>query len=127
MQKTFLRAWMHLDRLYMSSGSVMSWLRTVARNLAIDQSRRAAVRNEYVENTRAYAERQQDRFECVFEAIEAVSLMQNLSREHCAVLFHTQLNGRTMRETAAILRIPVGTVKSRSSHALSNLRRLAME
>jgi RNA polymerase sigma-70 factor (ECF subfamily) len=55
-------------------------------------------------------------------SVEAVAMLRELSAEHRAVLLHTCLGGRTARETARILGVPVGTVKSRQHYALSILR-----
>lgn len=45
-----------------------------------------------------------------------------LSPEHRAVLVHIYLFDRTIQETAGILGVPTGTVKSRQHNALRKLR-----
>jgi RNA polymerase sigma-70 factor, ECF subfamily len=120
-QETLIRAWRHTDRLYSSNGSVRGWLLTVARNLAIDWLRSAASRHERVgaeERDVSVA----DHAEKVVDSVEVVTLLRDLSTEHRAVLLHMHMMGRTARETARILGVPVGTVKSRQHYALATLR-----
>lgn len=49
--------------------------------------------------------------------------LQRLSEEHRDVVILHELQGLTYEETASVLNIPVGTVKSRLHHAFLNLRR----
>lgn len=120
-QETLIRAWRHTERLYATTGSVRGWLLTVARNLAIDWRRSAASRHE-----RTGAEDRDvtvsDHADEVADSVEVVTLLRELSTEHRAVLVHMHLMGRTARETARVLGVPVGTVKSRQHYALATLR-----
>jgi RNA polymerase sigma-70 factor (ECF subfamily) len=50
-------------------------------------------------------------------------MLDSLSTEHREVLVHTYLWGRTVREAAEVLGIPVGTAKSRQHYALNYLRK----
>ncbi len=49
--------------------------------------------------------------------------LARLSVEHRDVVILHELQGLTYEETAAVLAVPVGTVKSRLHHAFVNLRR----
>jgi RNA polymerase sigma-70 factor (ECF subfamily) len=120
-QETLIRAWNHTERLYSTEGSVRGWLLTVTRNLVIDRLRSAPSRYETVgaENQDVT---QRDHADSVLASVEAVGLLRLLSFEHREVLVHTYLCGRTVQETARILGIPAGTVKSRQHYALNNLR-----
>ncbi|MCX4564457.1 sigma-70 family RNA polymerase sigma factor [Streptomyces phaeochromogenes] len=124
-QETFIRAWSHVDQLYSTEGSVRGWLMTVARNLVIDRGRSAVARREYVG---AYDRETTlpDHADTVLASIQAASLLLQLSHEHREVLLHTYLCDRTVIETARILGIPAGTVKSRQHYALDSLRANAM-
>lgn len=119
-QETLIRAWQHLERLYSTEGSIRGWLLTVARNLAIDRMRSAAVRHEIVG-----AEHQDlvqpDHADAVLTSTEIVNLLRPLSRDHQEVLIHLHLMGRTVPDTARVLGIPAGTVKSRQHYALDRL------
>jgi RNA polymerase sigma factor (sigma-70 family) len=120
-QETLIRAWNHTERLYSTEGSVRGWLLTVARNLVIDRMRSAASRYETVGADNQDVT-QRDHADAVLASVEATALLRQLSVEHREVLVHTYLCGRTVQETARILDIPVGTVKSRQHYALNNLR-----
>lgn len=120
-QETLIRAWRHLDRLYSSPGSVRGWLLTVARNLAIDWRRSAASRHESL-GAEDHDATRPDHADAIAASAEAVALLRGLSVEHREVLAHMYLGGRTVPETARILGVPVGTVKSRQHYALAILR-----
>ncbi|WP_394328307.1 sigma-70 family RNA polymerase sigma factor [Couchioplanes caeruleus] len=120
-QETLIRAWRHAERLHSTEGSVRGWLLTVARNLAIDWLRSAASRHESV-GAEDWDLTLPDHAEAVAASVEAVALLRKLSTEHRAVLLHTYLGGRTAQETARLLGVPVGTVKSRRHYALTVLR-----
>lgn len=120
-QETFLRAWPHAERLYFTDGSVRGWLLTVARNLVIDRARSASVRHETV-GTDERDTLLPDHADAVLDSVETDALLGLLSPEHREVLVHTYLCGQTVQETARILGIPAGTVKSRRHYALSKLR-----
>ncbi|MDX3075965.1 sigma-70 family RNA polymerase sigma factor [Streptomyces sp. NPDC088354] len=120
-QETLIRAWHHTDRLYGNEGSVRGWLLTVARNLAIDHIRSARSRHETV-GADHHDVLQADHADAVLASVDTRALLRHLSHEHREVLVHTYLFGRTVQETARILGVPAGTVKSRQHYALSNLR-----
>jgi RNA polymerase sigma-70 factor, ECF subfamily len=121
-QETLVRAWHHADRLYDSEGSVRGWLLTVARNLVIDRSRGGFYRYEVI-GSDALEVAQRDHADAVVAAVTVAEMLDSLSMEHREVLVHTYLGGRTVREAAEALGIPVGTAKSRQHYALNCLRR----
>ncbi|MEU1513327.1 sigma-70 family RNA polymerase sigma factor [Streptomyces sp. NPDC005811] len=121
-QEVLIRAWHHIDRLMGRSGSVRGWLITVTRNLIIDRLRSATARHELI-GTQDADVAQRDHADAVVASIETTALMRRLPMEHREVLFHTYLCGRTVQETARLLGVPAGTVKSRQHYAISRLRR----
>ncbi|MFE9848705.1 sigma-70 family RNA polymerase sigma factor [Streptomyces sp. NPDC005576] len=121
-QETLIRAWRHSVRLSANEGSTRGWLLTVARNLAIDRIRSAYVRHESP-GAEHRGPVQSDHADTVTSAVDTVSLLGRLSPEHREVLLHTYFYDRTVQETARVLGIPAGTVKSRQHYALLQLRR----
>ncbi|MGW5498737.1 sigma-70 family RNA polymerase sigma factor [Streptomyces olivaceoviridis] len=120
-QETLIRAWPHTERLYSTEGSIRGWLLTVTRNLVIDRLRSAPARHETV----GADDRDvplPDHSGAVLASLEVTRLLRHLSHEHREVLLHIYLCGRTVRETARLLGIPAGTVKSRQHYALQSLR-----
>ncbi|MFE6894637.1 sigma-70 family RNA polymerase sigma factor [Streptomyces sp. NPDC057694] len=122
-QEALIRAWNHGDKLRSGGGSVRGWLLKVTRNLAIDRTRSSYVRHETVTEDPGDGDTwQPDHADVTLAAMEAHALLRTLSAEHRAVLTHVYLSGHTLRETAQLLDIPVGTVKSRHHYALHALR-----
>ncbi|WP_405591535.1 sigma-70 family RNA polymerase sigma factor [Streptomyces sp. NBC_01190] len=120
-QEALIRAWPHTDRLYSTEGSIRGWLLKVTRNLVIDRLRSASVRYETI-GSDSHEMTQRDHTDAVLASVESARLLRLLSHEHREVLVHTYLCGRTVQETAGILGVPAGTVKSRQHYALSKLR-----
>ncbi|MFC4508157.1 MULTISPECIES: sigma-70 family RNA polymerase sigma factor [Streptomyces] len=121
-QEAVIRAWRNVDRLLGMEGSVKGWLFTVTRNLVVDCARRPHNRREVVGGTYSDPFTEADPVEAVHHALVVKPTLGRLSAEHRAVLVHLYLFDRTIKETAAVLGIPAGTVKSRHHNALRKLR-----
>lgn len=123
LQETLLRAWRHADNLRSDSrGSVRGWLLTVARNIITDRARARAVRPQEVGEPIDAPAVERDHAEQVVNEMAVLGAMDKLSAEHREVLVEMYYRGRTVAEAAQALRIPPGTVKSRSYHAMRALR-----
>jgi RNA polymerase sigma-70 factor (ECF subfamily) len=68
-----------------------------------------------------------DDLDRALEAWQIADALRSLRVEHRAVLIQTYYLGRTVADAASVLNIPVGTVKSRASYALRELRLLLAE
>ncbi|GHH09549.1 sigma factor-like helix-turn-helix DNA-binding protein [Streptomyces lanatus] len=101
-QETLIRAWPHAERLYSTEGSVRSHETVGAEQRDVTLP---------------------DHADAVLTSVQATTLLRRLSPEHREVLLHTCLYDRTAQDTARILGIPAGTVKSRRHYALDILRR----
>jgi RNA polymerase sigma-70 factor (ECF subfamily) len=121
-QETLLRAWKHADALRSGVGSVRGWLLTVARNLVTDRARARAVRPMEVNQPIDVPAAQRDHADTVVDTMTVMGALEGLSPEHRAVLVELYYRGRTVNETAAVLGIAPGTVKSRTYHAVRALR-----
>lgn len=122
-QETVLRAWRHADQLDADGRSVRPWLYTVAAHLAVDQhrarrTRPAEVGEDILDNLPAA----EDDLERAMQGWQVADALRTLSDQHRAVLMETYYRGRSVREAAAVLGVPIGTVKSRSYYALRALR-----
>jgi RNA polymerase sigma-70 factor (ECF subfamily) len=123
LQETLLRAWRHADNLRNDSrGSVRGWLLTVARNIITDRVRARAARPQEVGEPVDVPAVERDHAEQVVNEMAVLGAMDTLSAEHREVLVEMYYRGRTVNEAAQVLRIPPGTVKSRSYHAMRALR-----
>ncbi|PSM42933.1 RNA polymerase [Streptomyces dioscori] len=121
-QEAMIRAWRNIDRLLGMEGSVRGWLFTVTRNLVIDWVRKPHARKEVVGVTYNDPVVGNDITEAVHNVLAVRLLLRRLSPEHRAVIVHIYLCDRSLQETAGILGVPLGTVKSRHHNALRKLR-----
>jgi RNA polymerase sigma-70 factor (ECF subfamily) len=123
-QETILRAWCKSDTLSSERGSVGGWLATVARNLAVDHL--PARRTRPTELIEACADEAAwsvaDHTEQTVTSVLVSAALMKVTANDRAVLFHVYFADQTCTKAAAELGIPVGTVKSRLSHALRRLR-----
>jgi RNA polymerase sigma-70 factor (ECF subfamily) len=120
-QETLLRAWRHPDVLERPEGSVRAWLFTVARNLVVDDLRRAHHRRELA-SAQVPDRGQADETQAVLDAWLVADALVELSPEHRAVVVGAYYRGRSVAEMAAEHGVPPGTVKSRMHYALRALR-----
>lgn len=131
LQDTFLRAFQKLGHFHGES-SFFTWVYRIAVNLALSDRRRRRPRTSSLEVVQGgdpldpsadpretdpslpveRAEREQQ----VQQALDA------LAPDHRAVIVMKEFDGLRYEEIASILRIPVGTVRSRLHRARSDLR-----
>ncbi len=121
-QETFARAWLRIDRMTPEQGSVGSWLRRVAGNIAIDGHRMRQVRPAEVELTQQDRAIGQDETEQILAEMVVRDMLSTIWPEHRAVVEEVYLNDRSAAQAAQVLGVPVGTVKSRLFYALRTLR-----
>src|SRR5215475_15016684 len=121
-QETLLRAWRNVEGIPPGENSERRWLLRVAINVAIDRIRARRARPTEIAESAAWEVQTADHSDAVVESVHLARALHRLSREHRAVLTEVYLNERTALEAAAVLGIPVGTVKSRIHYALRLLR-----
>lgn len=121
-QETLLRAWRQPDALHPSRGPARPWLLTVARRVAIDQHRARSARPSEVDDSSLARIGVEDGLDAALDAWLVTDAMATLTDEHRQALLHTYYAGRTVREAAAVLGVPPGTVKSRVFYGLRALR-----
>jgi RNA polymerase sigma-70 factor, ECF subfamily len=136
-QEVFWRVWRRSARFAQERGQVAPWLRTVARNVSVDELRRMRTRPVLV---RAEVEQSRmlqladDQADVVASTMKReqrgtiVSALQQLPVEQRQVIELNYFGGRTYKEIAAALNRPLGTVKTRARLGLRKLKQaLAME
>ncbi len=121
-QEVFLRAWRNLSTTDLHR-PVRPWLLHVARNLLTDAHRAEQSRPVLVADDRALDGAQaNDDLDRALEAWQVAAALARLSPEHREVLVQAHWLGRSVNETAAALRVPPGTVKSRTYYAVRALK-----
>jgi RNA polymerase sigma-70 factor (ECF subfamily) len=126
-QETMLRAWRHLASLPPDENGRRRWLYAVARRIVIDMVRRRRARPTEVPEI-SYQDLAGEGDPTSESVIAGMALRQafaDLDPNRRAVVAELYFEGRSITETAAKLRIPVGTVKSRAHYAVVRLRAAA--
>ena len=125
-QETLLRAWRHPEVVGTGQAPIRAWLFTVTRHIAIDmwraRSRSEAV-EEVIDDRHAELADPAELIEQVVTALDVRAALAQLTCEHRMIITEIYFHGHSVAETADILGIPPGTVKSRSFYALRRLRR----
>jgi RNA polymerase sigma-70 factor (ECF subfamily) len=126
-QETFVRLWRTADRFDPERGSVTSFLFAIARRLAIDLWRRPSSRPFEPEPESAPAQNPETEFDQVLLQVAVRDALDSLSDAHRQVLELSYRSDLTQAEIARQLGISLGTVKSRSYHALRAFQRAVEE
>jgi len=125
-QETFLRAWKHLKR-FDPTRPLRPWLLSIASNLASNRRRSAgryfaaltrAFRGEPIPATIEEKSSQQ------VQANELWKAVQTLNAHDQQIIYLRFFLDLSVTETAEVLQIAEGTVKSRSSRAIEKLRKI---
>ncbi|MEA2308633.1 MAG: polymerase sigma-70 factor, subfamily [Thermoleophilaceae bacterium] len=126
-QDVFTRVWRHADSFDPSRASFRTWLYGIARNAIIDVKRRGAVRPSVATAPADLDETPgDDALEQALLAWQVTAALERLTTEHRQVIRLAHFQGMRLREIAELTGVPLGTVKSRVSYALRNMR-LALE
>lgn len=113
-QETFLRVWRGLPR-FRKRGSLSPWIRRIAYHCSVNGLR---ARVKVVREVKSEEPREQLLEQDLEKVISELSVShQQVLRLHC-------LAGKSIRQIAAELSVPEGTVKSRLHHARGRLREL---
>lgn len=127
-QETMMRAGQALDR-FDRSRPLRPWLLQIARNLAANRRRSAARRWLALQRWwRSQPARQADPVAQIDAgAADLHQAVGKLSREDQEVIYLRYFLELPVEETAQVLRVAPGTVKSRLARALQRLRPLLLE
>ena len=127
-QEAFMRAWRAAETYDPRRGSVLTWLLTITRNLAIDalRARRATPTDrdllEQLVATTLRGRADGD-IGVHLEAVEAASHVAQLPIEQARAVVLAVIGGHTAQEVADHEGIPLGTAKTRIRAGLRKLRR----
>ena len=108
---TYLKGFESLASLK-NSNSLLSWLKQIARFLYLDYVKSAAFRNEVQSDTdlELAIDESADKKN---KQIDVLKILGKLDEADRTVLILIDIQGCDYEETASILQVPVGTVKSR--------------
>jgi RNA polymerase sigma-70 factor (ECF subfamily) len=120
LQDTFVAIW-RKPAAYRGSGEVAAWVWGIAVRRLIDQMRRRPTLTYLPAIEQAVVSAEDDVLVGLHYG-ELAGALGQLSPELMAVVQATVLDGLSTRETARLLQIPPGTVKSRNARARAQLR-----
>jgi RNA polymerase sigma-70 factor (ECF subfamily) len=122
LQETLLRAWRYMQDHAANAQSLRPWLFTVARHLSIDASRARRSRpTEVIVGDLNVLYDARDQVDQMLTALSVRRGLQALNADQRRVIVEVYYYGRSAREAAEVIGIPVGTVKSRLFYALKAL------
>lgn len=126
-QDVMITAWTRAHSFDSAKASARTWIYTLARNRMIDYhrsgSRRSRAHDEFaiMAPTDSNAADEPERgVECAW----AAELLAELPEEQRDIVLMVYVEGRTHREVADMLALPIGTVKSRTRLAFRRLRNI---
>jgi RNA polymerase sigma-70 factor (ECF subfamily) len=124
-QETFLRAWNHLRR-FDPARPLRPWLLSIAANLASNRRRSAgrylAALTRAFRNEPASSASTEEKSAQHMEASELWKAVRTLSLPDQQIIYLRYFLDLPVTETADVLKVAEGTVKSRLSRALDRLR-----
>jgi RNA polymerase sigma-70 factor (ECF subfamily) len=123
-QETVLRVWQHAPQI---TGSLRSYLFRTARNVIIDNYRKARRRPAEAGPDALELAESSERVDELLNRVLMEEALLRLSREHREVLVALHYQRFTVNEAALRLNIPSGTVKSRAFYAVRALRTILDE
>jgi RNA polymerase sigma-70 factor (ECF subfamily) len=127
LQDTMLKAWRHAAS-YRGDASPRTWLYVIARRTARDYLRRpgslAVPDSELAEHPAPWPDEPEAGALASAGTEALLAVFGKLSPLHREVLLLVALHGLSLRETAQVLEVAEGTVKSRLHHARRALARL---
>jgi len=127
MQDAFVKIWKNIDAYDPSKGRLFTWIVRVARNTAIDEVRSLAFRsrsqNQSLDDAvnKNYPGKTGSNKE---DHIGLKNTVSGLKAEYQAIINLLYFRGFTQEEAAKELNIPLGTLKTRTRAAISQLREI---
>jgi RNA polymerase sigma-70 factor (ECF subfamily) len=125
LQDAFVKAWRSRELYDAAKGKIFTWLYNITRHICIDHLRSKACKKSKVsilsDNIQALLPGIHTGG-VVPETIGLRKLVDSLRKEEKEVIELMYFKGFTQREIAILMNTPLGTVKTRMSRAIKNLR-----
>ncbi|MFE5090732.1 sigma-70 family RNA polymerase sigma factor [Streptomyces sp. NPDC056638] len=122
LQEVAIRAWRHAGELDPTADSVRPWLFTVLRNLVIDGHRARQARPPEDGGPELAHLPVSDGVDHMLTSQVLFDALRDLRPAQREVLLQVHYLGRSVNQTAEVLGVPPGTVKSRTYYAARALR-----
>ena len=125
LQEVFVSIWTKIDQYDACKSGLYTWMNTIARNKAIDFMRGSAqnMRKRTVDLDASGANVSHTNMEQKTDKLGLNNLVTQLPNDHKQLICLAYYSGHTIKEIAAHLCIPMGTVKTRLRSAIGLLRK----
>lgn len=126
-QEIYVEAWRLAPRYDTKQGSVPAWLNTIAHRRAVDRVRSSERRTQreqrhFEEGNERVAPDPVEQVVANDEGRRVRAAMEKLSEGQRTAVQLAYFEGKTQREVAEFLQVPLGTVKTRIRDAMQRLR-----
>jgi RNA polymerase sigma-70 factor, ECF subfamily len=133
LQDTFVKIWKYIQSFDNSKGTLYTWMLNIARNQAIDYLRSTSYRNQmlhveidlFFNNTENIVNTTSN--SCPIEFSDFKNKAMQLDSKYTEVIDLIYFYGWTHEQTAEILKLPLGTIKTRARKGLSLLKVLYLQ
>ena len=123
LQEVFIKIWKQIEQYDATRGRLFTWMFNIARNAAIDATRRKewqTQKQRYSVNEYTFLP---DKAPHPAEDAGLRRLIQSLKAEYKVLIELSYFQGYTQEEIAEILKLPLGTVKTRMRTAILLLKK----
>lgn len=130
LQDTFVKIWKHIDSFDGSKGTLFTWMLNIARNQAIDYLRSSSYRNQMQQVEIDLITYRIDTIGNTTSAHSSIEYTDfknkalQLDSKYSEVIDLIYFYGWTQEQTAEILKLPLGTIKTRARKGLNLLKKL---
>lgn len=130
LQETFVKIWKNIDGFDNTRGTLFTWMSNIARNLAIDYLRSSACKNQFQNvNIELFWLHQKypTNIHSLYNDLDYRDFKKNaleIEPKYAEVIDMICFQGYTQNQTSELLKLPLGTVKTRARKGLSILKHL---
>ena len=123
LQQTFLKIWNNIESFNPEKGSLYSWMAVIARRSALDEVRlKGFINRKNVDYGVDMSALNHSSKSPLSSNLDSNTLLNKLDHKYREVLEYVYLYGYSHRDTAEILGLPLGTIKTRIKKAMDLLR-----
>jgi RNA polymerase sigma-70 factor (ECF subfamily) len=127
LQNVFVKIWKSIDQYDASKGRLFTWMLNIARNAAIDETRSAQYKQEHKNQSIDDYVNIINANDAVVNKVDHIGLKEVVSQlkpEYRLIIDLLYFKGYTQQEVCDELKIPLGTVKTRTRASLKRLREI---
>jgi len=126
LQDTFLKVWNNINKFDNQKGIFKTWIVSIARNTSIDKLRSKHYRHSqrFLNLENIPNEKEAVLHNTLLDDIDIQNSLLKLDNKYSEIIELKYFEGYTIKETAEILNLPLGTVKSRIRKGYLEMRKL---